>query len=224
LSALETILQVENLGHRYASGGKSLEVLREVNLEIRATQLVAVQGESGCGKTTLLLACGAMQKPTAGRVKIDQQNVYELSTSARSQFRARKIGYLFQTLQLIPYLTLLNNIRIVQGVSSETAKQWLDRLGLADRMHHKPEALSHGQRQRAALARAIAHQPALVIADEPTGNLDEKHSQMVFETLREFANNGGAVLIATHDAQIPSYADQVHRIESGTLQMAEVPA
>jgi len=179
--------------------------------------MVAVQGESGSGKTTLLLACGAMQKPTSGKVLLNQRDVFDLTPAARSQFRASQIGYLFQTLQLVPYLNVLDNVRIVKGVTAGTAKQWLERLGLDDRLHHKPDALSHGQRQRVALARAIAHRPALVIADEPTGNLDGKNARLVFDSLREFADGGGAVLIAAHEPAIADFADRILHIKSGHL-------
>lgn len=208
----------------YAGSDQRLEVLRGIDLEVDASKMVAIQGESGSGKTTLLLACGAMQQPTSGRVLINQQDVFESSTASRSQFRARHIGYLFQTLQLVPYLNVLDNVRIVRGVTTTTAKQWLARLGLSDRLRHKPSALSHGQRQRVALARAIVHRPALVIADEPTGNLDAGNTRLVFETLREFADDGGAVLIASHDPTIESFADQVLFLESGSLAQAETRA
>jgi ABC-type lipoprotein export system ATPase subunit len=163
------------------------------------------------------LACGAMQKPTCGTVTLEKQNVYALSVAKRARYRAGQIGYLFQTLQLLPYLNALDNVQLVPGVSGDTAKQWLVRLGLENRLHHKPDSLSHGQRQRVALARAIAHQPALIIADEPTGNLDPKHAQLVFDTLREFANDGGSVLIASHDPAVASIADQTYSLQSGTL-------
>ncbi len=218
------ILQVENLNHTYVVGSRELAVLHHANLELAASKVIAVQGESGSGKTTLLLACGAMQKPTSGRVKINQQDVFEMSAAGRNQYRANKIGYLFQTLQLVPYLNVLDNIRIVKGVSADTAMIWLKRLGLQDRLKHKPESLSHGQRQRVALARAIAHNPSLIIADEPTGNLDPKNAQLVFETLRHFADEGGAVLIASHDPTVESFANEMLYLESGTLVKAQVGA
>lgn len=219
--AVSNVLQVENLYHSYPGTGVPLEVLRDINLGIPASSMVAIRGSSGSGKSTLLLACGAMQQPTRGRVRVCDQDVFDLSLVLRSHFRAHKIGYLFQTLQLIPYLNVIDNIRVVRGVSSTTAKHWLTRLGLADRLHHKPRALSHGQRQRVALARAIAHRPALVLADEPTGNLDAANSELVFTTLRDYANEGGAVLIASHDATVSEFSDQVLQLESGTLAMSQ---
>ncbi len=215
------VLQVEKLGHCYSSNGKPLEVLQDVSFELFPSEMIAVEGESGCGKTTLLLACGAMQRPTAGVVKILRQDVFELPAASRIRYRASQIGYLFQTLQLIPYLNVLDNVRMVKGVSLETAKRWLVQLGLEGRMTHQPDALSHGQRQRVALARAIVHRPALVIADEPTGNLDPANKQLVFQTLRQFADEGGSVLIATHDPTIAEFANRVLRFEAGSFS-AEV--
>lgn len=210
-------LSVEQLGHTYRSGKRSLVALEDISFEVLPSQMVAVQGESGSGKTTLLLACGGMQPPTDGRVSLDGQDLYALSASQRSVYRAQHIGYLFQTLELIPYLNLIDNVRMAHGVSRATAESMLERLGLADRMLHKPESLSHGQRQRAALVRALAHRPSLVVADEPTGNLDARNSTLVMETLREFANQGGAVLIATHDKSVKMFADRVLEISATTL-------
>lgn len=208
-----TVLSVDHVSHVYESRGRSIPVLRNVSLQVSASQFVAVGGESGSGKTTLLLACGAMQRPTAGTVKLNGHDLFALSAAQRTSYRANNIGYLFQTLELVPYLNLIDNVRMAHGVTRRSAISWLEKLGLGDRMTHKPELLSHGQRQRAALARALAHSPDLVIADEPTGNLDEKNSRLVFETLREFSVGGGAVLVATHESSIEAFADMVVSIE-----------
>ncbi len=212
---MTNILQVENLKHCYTSRRRVVDVFDKLNLIVPPGKMVAVTGESGCGKTTLLLDCGAMQRPTSGKVQIVGDDILGMGPAARANFRAEKIGYVFQTLELVPYLNLIDNLRMVRGVSAREACVWLERLGLGERKYHKPESLSHGQRQRAALARAIAHQPRLVIADEPTGNLDNKNSALVFQTLREFADKGGGVLVATHDPTIESFADEIHKLEAG---------
>lgn len=208
----QNVLSVSQLCHEYQASGQSLRVLNDISFDIPKSQMMAVRGDSGSGKTTLLLACGAMQKPTAGQVKLNGQDLFSLSPINRAKFRAIHIGYLFQNLELIPYLDLVDNVRMSHGVSRAVAISWLEKLGLGERLKHKPESLSHGQRQRAALARALAHQPDLVIADEPTGNLDETNSQLVFKTLREFADGGGAVLVATHEPNVESIADSVLNI------------
>ncbi len=213
----EIVLEVEDPGHDYAAAGGRLRVLTGVDLELRAGEMVGVQGESGCGKTTLLLDCGAMQRPTNGHVLFAGDDIYAADPATRSRLRSGKIGYLFQTLQLVPYVNVLDNVRMVKGVTSDAARNWLARLGLEDRLQHKPGALSHGQRQRAALARALVHEPHMVIADEPTGNLDPKNARLVFETLQQFAEDGGAVLVATHDGLIDQFADRVLEFDSGRL-------
>ena len=144
-----------------------------------------------------------------------------MTSSRRTRMRASSIGYLFQTLELVPYLDLTSNVKIATGVSNSVANQWLDRLGLGGRCQSYPRELSHGQRQRVALARAIAHQPALVIADEPTGNLDNRNSDMVFSVLREYTQDGGAVLIATHETTPATFANLVIDIENLDLMKAK---
>lgn len=214
---MANVLEVNNLIHRYSRSPNGVEVLSEIDLRVKASELVVVSGASGAGKTTLLLACGAMQKPTSGTVKISGQDVFQIPSTRRGKFRSRHVGYLFQTLQLIPYLNLLDNVRVTPGADSATARIWLDRVGLSHRLTHRPESLSQGERQRAALARAVAQRPALLVADEPTGNLDPQNTSLVFQALREFADEGGAVLVASHDPMITDFANRKLTLESGSL-------
>lgn len=179
--------------------------------------MIGILGESGAGKTTLLLNSGTMLQPTEGVVEIQGVSVYEVAAQERARIRAHRIGYLFQTLQLIPYLTLRDNLLLPANSSPQAADEWLDRVGLADWADHKPEALSQGQRQRAALARALVHQPQLLIADEPTGNLDRQNSDLVFRVLRDFSDSGGAVLVASHDVCVESHADRCYTLKHGSL-------
>ena len=208
----EQVLVATDLGHCYRSRLGDVKLFEGLEFAILKSQIVAVRGESGSGKTTLLLACGGMRAPTRGKICIDEQNLFELSSASRVAFRARKLGYVFQTLELVPYLNVIENVKLAYGVDTKQARHWLERLGLSQRMGHKPEALSHGERQRVALARALAHDPVLVICDEPTGNLDDTNSQIVYDSLKQFADAGGAVLVASHDAGIESLADQVLRL------------
>ena len=214
---MKTALTITNLSHQYANAAGTRAVLDHVDLSVQPGQMIGVFGDSGAGKTTLLLNCGTMLKPTEGDVEIQGLPVYDVTAGERAQIRAHKIGYLFQTLQLIPYLTLQENLRLPSGSSVGAADTWLDRVGLGDWAQHKPDALSHGQRQRGALARALVHQPELVIADEPTGNLDRKNGELVFRVLREFADSGGAVLVASHDDSIEAYADRCFDLQDGSL-------
>lgn len=214
---MKTALTITNLSHQYVNAAGTRAVLDHVDLSVQPGQMIGVFGDSGAGKTTLLLNSGTMLKPTEGDVEIQGLPVYDVTAGERAQIRAHKIGYLFQTLQLIPYLTLQENLRLPSGSSVGAADTWLDRVGLADWAQHKPDALSHGQRQRGALARALVHQPELVIADEPTGNLDRKNGELVFRVLREFADSGGAVLVASHDDSIEAYADRCFDLQDGSL-------
>lgn len=221
---METALTLTNLSHQYANAVGNMAVLDQLDLNIQAGEMIGVLGDSGAGKTTLLLACGTMLKPTGGDVEIQGIHVYEVTARERAQIRAHTIGYLFQTLQLIPYLSLRDNLRLPAGSSAQAADAWLDRVGLTDWGQQKPDALSHGQRQRGALARALVHQPELVIADEPTGNLDRQNSELVFQVLREFADTGGAVLVASHDDRIEAYADKCFALKNGSLsEMSRQP-
>ena len=201
------VLTVDKLCHTYRTATRKVEVFRDLGFEVCSNSMMVVTGASGSGKSTLLLACGAMQEPSSGNVTLEGIDMFSLSTRERSKVRSQRIGFMFQTLELVPYLNVLQNVMLSPGANAASAKKVLEEVGLDDRLHHKPEALSHGQRQRAALARAIVHRPALLIADEPTGNLDEKNTSMVFETLRKFADQGGAVLVATHEANIQEYVD-----------------
>ncbi|QEG24933.1 substrate-binding domain-containing protein [Mariniblastus fucicola] len=212
----DSVLIAKNLSHSFSSANGEVTPFEDLSFEIQKSKIVAARGESGCGKTTLLLICGGMRSPSKGEVMLDGINLYGMSASARVKFRSQKLGYLFQTLELIPYLSVLQNVKLARGVKDDVARHWLTRLGLEDRMSHKPNALSHGERQRVALARSIAHKPSLLICDEPTGNLDDENAQIVFGALREFADDGGSVLIASHDAAVDSLADEVLSLGKAT--------
>jgi putative ABC transport system ATP-binding protein len=221
MDKVSPLLVVNNLGHVFSNRGREVRVFEGCSFEIDPAQFVAVQGASGSGKTTLLLACGGMLAPSLGGIRFQGSDLFSLSSTQRTQMRAIAIGYLFQTLELVPYLDLTSNVRIATGVSKTVANQWLGRLGLGDRVRSYPGELSHGQRQRVALARAIAHKPTLVIADEPTGNLDKRNSELVFGVLREYAQDGGAVLMATHETSAVTFADLVIDIENLDLTRAK---
>lgn len=215
-----SLLVVNELEHVFSNRGQNIHVFEKCSFEVAPSQFVAVQGSSGSGKTTLLLACGGMLAPSSGEIHFQGNDLFKLPLARRTRIRSASIGYLFQTLELVPYLDLTANVKVGTGVSSIVANQWLDRLGLGDRSRSYPGELSHGQRQRVALARAIAHEPALVIADEPTGNLDSRNSEMVFGVLKEYAQDGGAVLMATHEPQPATFADFVIDIENLDLLKA----
>jgi ABC-type lipoprotein export system ATPase subunit len=199
--------------------------LDDVSLTVSAGQLVAVKGPSGCGKTTLLLAAGGLLRPDDGQVLLDGSDLYALSPEARAAVRATTVGFVFQQFHLIPYLSVLDNVQTAtlgapaRGQSGK-AMAMLDRFGLADRAQHVPAELSTGERQRVALVRAMLNDPTLVLADEPTGNLDEDNAQIVLRHLAEYAEAGGAVLLATHDSKAARRAHRMIPLSKGRIASA----
>ena len=197
----------------------------DVSLRVEQGQFVAVQGPSGCGKSTLLLIAGGLLSPNSGRVKIDGCDPYELSANERAQFRATKIGFVFQQFHLVPYLSVLDNV-LAASIATQRpdarsrARELLKHFGLEHRSDHVPAELSTGERQRTALARALLNRPKLLLADEPTGNLDRENAEIVFSHLVEFARDG-AVLLVTHDTKALEYAQRVERIREGRIVSPE---
>lgn len=217
------LLQAKELTKHYpGQNGAPVEALRGVSLEMAPGDFVAVQGPSGCGKSTLLLTAGALLQPTNGQVKIDGADPYDLSPEERAKFRAKNIGFVFQQFHLVPYLSVRDNILVptLTGESdagAERADALLDQLQLTHRANHPPAQLSTGERQRTALARALLNKPQLLLADEPTGNLDRKNADIVLGHLRGFAAAGGAVLLVTHDFHAANKASRAIQIEDGRL-------
>ena len=211
------LLQSRNLKHRFTWRGTLIEPLRDINFTVNPGQVVVITGLSGAGKTTLLLACAGMRKPTAGTVELMDRDVYSLPPSARLSLRAEKLGFVFQTLQLIPYLTLWENLTLAPRADQSTAEHWMDRLGLSERRSHLPRAMSQGERQRAAVARALVHRPQLLLVDEPTGNLDPENSRSILDAMRQFVDEGGGVVVASHDVAVAQIASVVYRLDAGVL-------
>lgn len=185
---------------------------------------MAVRGPSGCGKTTVLLAAGGLLQPDSGQVRINKENPYAMSADERAAFRARTIGFVFQQFHLVPYLDVLDNIQ-APALATETSQQdtrqraseLIDHFGLTQRAHHVPGELSSGERQRTALARALLNRPQLLLADEPTGNLDHESAEVVLGHLKDFTGTGGSVLLVTHDERAVPYADRVVHLRDGQV-------
>jgi ABC-type lipoprotein export system ATPase subunit len=220
------LLEVNEVGKTYRSGSREVRALDGVSLSVGAGEFVAVQGPSGCGKTTLLLITGGLLAPDEGAVQIDGQSPYDLSSDERARFRAENIGFVFQQFHLVPYLSVLDNVLSPAIASGQTdAKEWAHELvrhfGLEHRIRHVPGELSTGERQRAALARALLNRPKLLLADEPTGNLDRDSADVVLGYLKEFAADGGGVLLVTHDSHAAQCAQRVTDIRDGRLVSAE---
>ena len=216
------LLDIGHLVKTYIRPDGQVDALADVSLSLDAGEFAAIVGPSGSGKTTLLLAAGALLAPDAGEVLIDGRNPYRLDPNARAALRSAEIGFVFQQFHLVPYLTVLENViapslaRPADGVRRRAAEM-VERFGLTDRAAHVPAELSTGERQRVALARALLNGPKLLLADEPTGNLDDANAAVVLDTLTGFAANGGAVLLVTHSPIVAETAQRTVRIEAGTL-------
>jgi putative ABC transport system ATP-binding protein len=216
------MLRLNSVTRSFVKDGRTITVLDGLSLEMRPGDFVAVQGPSGCGKTTLLLTCGLLLTPNAGAVTILQSDVYKLSADARAAFRARHIGFVFQQFHLIPYLNVCENIlapaaALCTPEVERRARELLERFGLKDRDRHYPAELSTGERQRACFARALLHQPSLLLADEPTGNLDGDNACIALDAMADFAAGGGMVLLVTHDERAAARARLVCRMKQGRL-------
>ena len=215
-------LELDNIVKHFAKDGHTVGVLDGLSLRLLPGEFAAIRGASGCGKSTCLLVAGALLHPDAGTVRLDGQDPYELSSDARATFRAEKVGFVFQQFHLVPYLSVIENVltaALPQGQDRRSrAMELLDRLGMADRADHRPDELSVGQRQRTALARAVLNQPRLILADEPTGNLDPENAHVVLDYLRAMAKEGAAVLLVSHSPTAAAAADKVYRLEQGGLR------
>lgn len=216
------MVHVEDLRKVYGGPRGEVRALDGVTLDVARGEFVAVRGPSGCGKTTLLLAVGGLLLPSGGRVAVNGCDPYALSPNERARWRACAVGFVFQQFHLVPYLDVLENVLVASVAcpapdAPERARELLDRFGLGDRMRHVPAELSTGERQRTALVRALLNRPEVILADEPTGNLDEANSAAVLEHLAAFAREGGAVLLVTHDSRAAGYAHRVVRMERGRV-------
>jgi ABC-type lipoprotein export system ATPase subunit len=206
----------------FRKNGSEVTSLDRFTAEVAKGEFVAVRGPSGSGKTTLLLTLGGMQRPSAGSVQLARRDLYALSPAERARLRSSEIGFVFQMFHLVPYLDLLANVLLAcPGKPSAEVRQrasgLMDELGLADRASHRPGELSAGERQRLAVARALLNRPKLILADEPTGNLDPENAAEVIRHLAEFHRGGGTVVLVTHGAAADAHADRTLRLEQGRL-------
>lgn len=216
------MLICESLSKHYRSTKGTVRSLDQVDLKVDRGDFLVVKGHSGSGKTTLLLTLGAMLHPTEGRVVFDGKSLYDLPQNVRARIRARSIGFVFQMFHLIPYLSVVDNALTSVEKSSapesiQRAKALLGELGLGDRLEHFPHQLSAGEKQRAALARAMMPNPDLILADEPTGNLDPENAVEVCRHLKKFQEQGGTVVFVTHGETASSFASRTISLNDGKL-------
>lgn len=222
-------VRVEQVSKMYQTSSQAVTALHDVSLELEAGEFVAICGKSGCGKSTLLMIMGGLLRPDRGRVLVGGQDLYALSESQRARYRAASHGFVFQQFHLVPYLNVWDNILSARlGVSDQQtqadveirAERLLERLNLTHRREHVPGQLSTGEKQRTALARALLNRPQVLLADEPTGNLDREHAVQVMGYLTEFAQEGGIVVLVTHDRWAADQAQRVLEMNAGVLTVS----
>lgn len=216
------LISLDHITKTYTGDTGPIVAVDDVSVSVEAGEFVAVVGPSGCGKTTLLLVAGGLLRPEDGEVNLDGTDPYSLSGEQRARFRAEQIGFVFQQFHLVPYLNVLDNVMAPALVTGETsarerAETLVERFGLTDRLGHRPGQLSTGERQRVALARALLNEPRVILADEPTGNLDGDNSEQVLQALKAFTDEGGAVLLVTHDPDAVAFAGRQVMLQGGQL-------
>jgi putative ABC transport system ATP-binding protein len=194
----------------------AVTALAPFDLKVKQGEFVAVKGVSGSGKTTLLLMLGGMLRPTRGKVMFDGSDLYSQPGHARAKYRATEVGFVFQMFHLVPYLNVAENVQLAtrNGSSGNQPNELLERFGLGHRLTHTPSELSAGERQRVALARALVNEPRLILADEPTGNLDPENDRQVFEHLSEFHRAGGTVIVVTHGSTADEFTDRIVNLKT----------
>ncbi len=216
------MIHLTNVSKLYRKAKETVRALDDVSIEVARGEFVAIRGPSGSGKSTLLSLVGALDTPSFGEVVVDGRALAKLTVAQRARFRAEAIGFVFQMFHLLPYLTVLENVLVAAGRGRRAAvngraAELLERFGLSHRITHRPSELSAGERQRVALARALLNNPALLLADEPTGNLDADNASAVFEALTDFHRRAGTVLLVTHDDAAARRAQRIIHLERGRM-------
>ena len=223
MSEQAPILKISSLSKRFTTRDGDVRAVEGATFQLDAGDFVAMHGPSGCGKSTLLLMTGALLSPDEGSVEVCGKDPYALGADARASFRAEHIGFVFQQFHLIPYLDVQDNVLVSEMAGadhpdlSKRAEELLQQFQLGHRLHHKPGALSVGEQQRVALSRALVRSPKLLLADEPTGNLDTENSKVILEHLSQFAADGGAVLMVTHDDRARAAASRSIKLQDGRI-------
>jgi len=222
---MSSIIHLENIQKSYYLGKQELKVLKGISLEIFKNEYVALMGPSGSGKSTLMNILGCLDSPTAGRYILNGEDVSKMQDDDLADVRNKEIGFVFQQFNLLPRLTAAENVALpliyngtTKKIRTEYALEMLDRVGLAERSHHKPNELSGGQNQRVAIARALVNNPSIILADEPTGNLDSKTSIEIMHIFDKIQAEGNTVILVTHEEDIAEYARRIIRLKDGVIE------
>ena len=216
------MLELKNISKTFYVKKAEVNALKEVSLTLSPGEFLVIRGPSGCGKTTLLLIAGCLLKPTGGQVSLNDLDPYDLSTVQLDRLRSGTIGFVFQQFHLIPYLSVRENIiapvlASKDQINPERVDELVRHFGLEERAGHLPHQLSTGEKQRAALARALLNKPEIIMADEPTGNLDEENSAIIYSYLKQYVSEGGSILMVSHDSMAREYGTRVLKMSTGMI-------
>jgi len=222
---MSAIIHLDNIQKSYYLGKQELKVLKGITIEIFKNEYVALMGPSGSGKSTLMNLLGCLDSPTAGKYILNGEDVSKMKDDDLADVRNKEIGFVFQQFNLLPRLTAAENVALpliyngtTKKIRTELSLEMLDRVGLADRSHHKPNELSGGQNQRVAIARALVNNPSIILADEPTGNLDSKTSVEIMHIFDKIQADGNTVILVTHEEDIAEYAHRIIRLKDGIIE------
>ena len=225
---MQTIIEVKNLARHFLVGSELIKAIKKIDLSIQQNEFVALMGQSGSGKSTLMNILGCLDTPTDGTYTLNNHQVSELKDNDLAEIRNKEIGFIFQTFNLLPRSTALENVMlplVYAGISKEDREERaltaLDKVGLADRVNHRPNELSGVQRQRVAVARALVNNPSIILADEPTGNLDSATSIEIMALFQDIHENGNTVIIVTHEEDIAQYTHRIVRLKDGEVESDE---